>query len=34
MENEKVTIDRKDLIEIKNIKDKYNYYLKKIKLFI
>ena len=34
MENEKVSIDRKDLIEIKKIKDKYNYYLKKIKLFI
>ena len=34
MENEKVTIDRKDLIEIQKIKDKYNHYLKKIKLFI
>ena len=34
VENEKVAIDRKDLIEIKKIKDKYDYYLKKIKLFI
>jgi hypothetical protein len=33
-ENEIVSIDKKDLIEIKKIKVKYNYYLKKIKRFI
>ena len=32
IENEIVSIDKKDLIEIKKIKVKYNYYLKKIKL--
>ena len=34
LENEMVSIDKKDLIEINKIKVKYNYYLKKIKLFI
>ena len=34
IENEIVSIDKKDLIEIKKIKVKYNYYLKKIKRYI